>query len=348
MQVFESRSLIEPGYSLKQRQLSKDPELDIHLNTFRRYDVPDNELKTLRDFYKREIPESDWDLFTKIMVTAFDNGLGQHNLADELEGFLDLVYDGLTDNEVKKDFLPDLENTIKMWLGSYSAQSSNECKNPSLLLVNDKKAAICQSPAKFYIDDSDDYVDFANPRRLFKDIPVEKIEPYYKNINNLNRWFNDEKGENSKQKFTFGFYSLLVVNASVSQLERWSDLFIWLEQEDLPSKEYTDGFIKLVGLGANDEELRAYNRASKLYIDTVYASSQPASLDEMINNFSNIVKSKSISKEDKGVLIEEELRKANNFNNDQKRLMWNRFGMIFMRVARFGGVGLGILRALGF
>ncbi len=156
--------------------------------------------------------------------------------------------------------------------------------------------------------------------RTFQDSPEEKVELYQNTIENKSRLFKGKKGDIVRAKYTIGFSELLNYQASQCQLECWSDLFVWLEENGLPSVEVTSGFIELARLEANDEETELYKRIALVFLDTLSDTTgevRETNLREATKNMIHILQQTDISSEVKEDLLDEEIRKANDFANEE-------------------------------
>lgn len=169
--------------------------------------------------------------------------------------------------------------------------------------------------------------------RAFQDAPEEKVELYQNTIDNKYKLFKGKKGNTSRAKYTIGFSELLNSQASLYQLECWSDLFIWLEENSLPNAQATSGFIELARLQASDEETDVYKKIALVYLDTVSdptGESRESTLREVTQNIICILQQEGVSDEVKQNLLNEEIQKASDFARDEEKKMLKYVGKVLL------------------
>ena len=168
--------------------------------------------------------------------------------------------------------------------------------------------------------------------RAFQDAPEDKVELYQNTIDNKYKLFKGKKGDIARAKYTIGFAELLNFKASLHQLECWSDLFIWLEENSLPNAQATSGFIELARLQASDGETDMYKRIALVYLDTISdptGETRESTLREVTRNMIHLLQQEDISSEVKQDLLNEEIHKASDFAREEEKRMLKYLGKVF-------------------
>jgi hypothetical protein len=84
------------------------------------------------------------------------------------------------------------------------------------------------------------------------------------------------------------------------QIDIWKDAFVFLEEKDLPTNDFSRGFIRLINAKATDIELDSYVHAAELLLT---GSKGKASLNDLISKYIDVVQRKDLSERTRSRLL---------------------------------------------
>ena len=110
---------------------------------------------------------------------------------------------------------------------------------------------------------------------------------------------------------------LSVCNANEEQVDIWRDTFNWLEQNKLPTLEFSKGFIELLKADATDIELKSYAIGSERVVGD---SRRKTSINNVVAKVLEIVKRDDLSPSSRARLINNEFTNIERSNDRFSRL----------------------------
>ncbi len=110
---------------------------------------------------------------------------------------------------------------------------------------------------------------------------------------------------------------LQALNISDDQISIWEDTFHYLEQNKLPTREFSNGFVELVKAGAVQNELQSYVIATERVLDD---SKGKRSIKNIIDKVLEIVRRADLSPSSRARLINNEFVKAEKSNDRFSKL----------------------------
>ncbi len=144
--------------------------------------------------------------------------------------------------------------------------------------------------------------------------------------------FKTNNAKDTIDRYSVGFYELLRIGASLTQLQNWTQGVCYLEKSFLPTDEFTKGYIELVKAGATDKELKLYRKAVTYFLNTYGEKFSP---DEMINTFVEAVQRDDMSEEYRLNLLRTEVTKT----FDAWLIKYTKRAITVANVAKVGFIG---------
>ena len=107
---------------------------------------------------------------------------------------------------------------------------------------------------------------------------------------------------------------LLQAGLTSKQIDIWKDTFVSLEEKNLPTNDFSRGFIWLAKAKATDIELDSYVHTAELLLS---ASKGKISLDDLISRYMDIVQRKDLSERTRSrLLLKEQVKVLENSVKD--------------------------------